>query len=132
VILGPQDDYFSERGIETFLSSEYTITPQSDRMGYRLQGEVIKHGKGADIISDATCLGSVQVPGHGLPIILLADRPTTGGYPKIATALTVDVYDLGQAKPGDGIRFYPINVIEAHEIRRGHGRRMKECIEFIR
>jgi len=131
VILGPQDDYFSERGIETFLSSEYTITPQSDRMGYRLQGPVIEHGKGADIISDATCLGSVQVPGHGLPIILLADGPTTGGYPKIATALTVDVYDLAQAKPGDGIHFSSISIIEAHEIRRDHERRLRECIEII-
>lgn len=131
VILGPQDDYFSERGIETFLSSEYTITPQSDRMGYRLQGPVIEHGKGTDIISDATCLGSVQVPGHGLPIILLADRQTTGGYPKIATALTVDVHDLGQAKPGDGIHFSSISIIEAHEIRRDHERRLKECIEII-
>ena len=132
VILGPQDDYFSEGGIETFLSSEYTITPQSDRMGYRLQGPVIEHGKGADIISDATCLGSVQVPGHGLPIILLADRQTTGGYPKIATALTVDVHDLGQAKPGDGIRFSSISIIEAHEIRENYKERMKKCIEIIR
>jgi len=131
VILGPQDDYFSARGIETFLSFEYTITPQSDRMGYRLQGPVIEHGKGADIISDATCLGSVQVPGHGLPIILLADRQTTGGYPKIATALTVDVHDLGQAKPGDGIRFSSISIIEAHEIREHYEERMKECIEII-
>ena len=131
VILGPQDDYFSDRGIKTFLSSEYTITPQSDRMGYRLQGPVIEHGKGADIISDATCLGSVQVPGHGLPIILLADRQTTGGYPKIATALTMDVYDLAQAKPGDGIRFSSISIIEAHEIRKDHERQLKEYIEII-
>ena len=131
VILGPQDDYFSKRGIETFLSSEYTITPQSDRMGYRLQGPMIEHAKGTDIISDATCLGSVQVPGHGLPIILLVDRQTTGGYPKIATALTVDVYDLGQAKPGDGIQFSPISVAKAHEIRANHEKRMKKCIEIL-
>jgi biotin-dependent carboxylase-like uncharacterized protein len=132
VIMGPQEDYFSKKGIETFTSTEYTITPQSDRMGYRLEGPVIDHAKGADIISDATCLGSVQVPGHGFPILLLADRQTTGGYPKIATALTVDVYDLGQAKPGDRIRFIPISVMEAHGIRKNYERHMKRCIEILR
>ncbi len=132
VIMGPQEDYFSKKGIETFTSSEYTITRQSDRMGYRLQGPVIQHRERADIISDATCLGSVQVPGHGLPIILLADRQTTGGYPKIATAISVDVYDLGQAKPGDRIRFSPINVVEAHKIRKSYERRMEQCIKILR
>ncbi len=131
VIMGPQDDYFSKKGIETFISSEYTITPESDRMGYRLQGPVIEHRRGADIISDATCLGSVQVPGHGLPIILFADRQTTGGYPKIATAISVDVYDLGQAKPGDSVRFSPIRIVQAREVRRDYERRMKECIEIV-
>ncbi len=131
VIMGPQDDYFSKKGIETFISSEYTITPESDRMGYRLQGPVIEHRRGADIISDATCLGSVQVPGHGLPIILFADRQTTGGYPKIATAISADVYDLGQAKPGDSVRFSPIRIVQAREVRRDYERRMKECIEIV-
>lgn len=132
VIVGPQDDSFSKKGIETFISSEYTVTPQSDRMGYRLEGPVIEHRGGADIISDATCLGSVQVPGQGLPVILFVDRQTTGGYPKIATAISVDVYDLGQAKPGDRIRFCPISVAEAHKIRRNYERRMKQCIEILR
>ncbi|MFB0505852.1 MAG: biotin-dependent carboxyltransferase family protein [Thermodesulfobacteriota bacterium] len=132
VVMGPQEDYFSKKGIDTFTSSEYTVTPQSDRMGYRLEGPVIEHGKGADIISDATCLGSIQVPGHGLPIILLADRQTTGGYPKIATAITVDVYGLGQAKPGDRVRFSPISIVEAHRIRRDYERRMEECVQMAR
>lgn len=132
VIMGPQDDYFSKSGIEAFISSEYTITPQSDRMGYRLQGPLIQHRGGADIISDATCLGSIQVPGHSLPIILLADRQTTGGYPKIATAISVDVYDLGQAKPGDSVRFSPISLTEAHQIRRDHEERIEQCIEILR
>ena len=131
VIMGPQDDYFSKKGIETFLSSEYTITPESDRMGYRLKGPVIEHRRGADIISDATCLGSIQVPGHGLPIILFADRQTTGGYPKIATAISVDVYDLGQAKPGDSVRFSRIRIVQAREVRRDYERRMKEPIEIV-
>ena len=132
VIMGPQDDYFSKKGIDTFTSSEYTVTPQSDRMGYRLEGPVIEHRRAADIISDATCLGSIQVPGHGLPIILLSDRQTTGGYPKIATAITVDVYDLGQAKPGDRVRFSPISIVEAHRIRKDYERHMKECVQMAR
>jgi biotin-dependent carboxylase-like uncharacterized protein len=131
VIMGPQEDYFTKKGIETFISSEYTITPESDRMGYRLEGPVIEHEKGTDLISDATCLGNIQVPGHGLPIILFADRQTTGGYPKIATAISVDVYDLGQAKPGDSIRFSSISVIDAHEIRKRYKKRMKQCIEIL-
>jgi len=130
--MGPQDDYFSKKGIDTFTSSEYTVTPQSDRMGYRLEGPVIEHRKAADIISDATCLGSIQIPGHGLPIILLADRQTTGGYPKIATAITVDVYGLAQAKPGDTVRFSPISVVEAHWIRRDYERHMEECVQMAR
>jgi len=131
VIMGPQEDYFSRRGIEAFTSSEYTITPQSDRMGYRLQGPVIEHRREADIISDATYLGSIQVPGHGLPIILLADRQTTGGYPKIATAISVDVYNLGQAKPEDRIRFFPISITEAHEVRRNYERHMESSMETL-
>jgi antagonist of KipI len=132
VIMGPQDDYFSKSGIEVFTSSEYTITPQSDRMGYRLHGSLIQHRRGADIISDATCLGSIQVPGHGLPIILLADRQTTGGYPKIATVISVDVYNLGQAKPGDRVRFTPISVAEAHEIRKDYEKRIQQSLEILR
>jgi antagonist of KipI len=132
VIMGPQDDYFSKSGIEVFTSSEYTITPQSDRMGYRLHGSLIQHRRGADIISDATCLGSIQVPGHGLPIILLADRQTTGGYPKIATVISVDVYNLGQAKPGDRVRFTPISVAEAHEIRKDYEKRIQQSLEIFR
>jgi antagonist of KipI len=132
VIMGPQDDYFSKSGIEVFTSSEYTITPQSDRMGYRLHGSLIQHRRGADIIPDATCLGSIQVPGHGLPIILLADRQTTGGYPKIATVISVDVYNLGQAKPGDRVRFTPISVAEAHEIRKDYEKRIQQSLEILR
>ena len=132
VIMGPQEDYFSKQGIEAFTSSEYTITPQSDRMGYRLQGPKIEHRRDADIVSDATCLGSIQVPGHGLPIILFVDRQTTGGYPKIATAISLGAYELGQAKPGDSIRFFPISVAEAHEIRKDYEKRIKQCIEILR
>ena len=115
VILGPQDDYFTEEGIHTFLCSEYTISIKADRMGYRLEGPRIEHKTGADIISDGIPLGAVQVPGDGLPIVLLADRQTTGGYTKVAVVITADVLKLAQAKPGDKVRFRQITEGEAHQ-----------------
>jgi len=116
VILGPQDDYFTERGIQTFLHSEYRISVQADRMGYRLEGPPIEHKAGADIVSDGVPPGAVQVPGDGLPIILLADRQTTGGYVKIATVSTIDLSKLAQAKPGDRVRFLRVTEEEAYQL----------------
>lgn len=116
VILGPQDTAFTPEGISTFLSDEYTISIHSDRMGYRLEGPVISHNNGADIISDATSPGSIQVPGDGAPIILLADRGTTGGYTKIATVISPDLRLLAQALPGDKLRFVSVTPEEARAI----------------
>lgn len=117
VILGPQDDYFTDEGISTFLNSEYTVSAQADRMGYRLEGPLIKHRSGADIVSDGIPLGAIQVPGDGLPIILLADRQTTGGYTKIATTISVDIPKIAQAKPGDSIRFQQVKEAQAVALR---------------
>lgn len=116
VVLGPQHDYFSRRGIETFLNGEYEITPQADRMGYRLKGPKIEHKGGPDILTDATPPGSIQVPGDGMPIILLADGQTTGGYSKIATVASVDRDLLAQARPGDKVWFQRIPISEAHRL----------------
>ena len=116
VILGPQRDYFTRRGIDTFLHHAYTITPQADRMGYRLQGPKIEHKSGADILTDATPPGSIQVPGDGMPIILLADGQTTGGYAKIGVVASVDQDLLAQAKPGDTVRFRGVALHEAHAL----------------
>lgn len=118
VILGPQDDYFTEKGIQTFLHSEYMISIQADRMGCRLEGPPIEHKAGADIISDGVLQGAVQVPGDGLPIILLADRQTTGGYVKIAIVSTVDLPKLAQAEPGDRVRFLQVTEEEAYQLLR--------------
>ena len=115
VIMGPQDDHFTEEGIRTFLGSEYTISTKADRMGYRLEGPPIEHKAGADIISDGIPLGAVQVPGDRLPIVVLADRQTTGGYTKIATVITVDINKLAQAKPGDKVKFTQIREEEAYQ-----------------
>lgn len=114
VVLGPQDDAFTPEGIDTFLHSEYTVTPESDRMGCRLEGPAITHREGPDIISDGIAMGSIQVPGNGKPIVMLADRQTTGGYAKIATVITPDLWKMAQAKPGDTISFAGVTLAEAH------------------
>lgn len=113
VILGPQDDYFTSESLELFLSSIYRVSPVSDRMGYRLEGPKLKHRQGADIISDAIPPGAVQVPGHGAPIVMLADRQTTGGYAKIATVISADLPVLAQLRPGDGVSFKSVSMAEA-------------------
>lgn len=113
---GPQDDYFTAEGLQTFWRKEYTVSSESDRMGYRLQGPKIQHSFGADIITDATPPGSVQVPGDGMPIILLADSQTTGGYPKIAVVTSTDQDRLAQVRPGDRIRFEEVNISQAHQL----------------
>ena len=105
VILGPQDDYFTEKGIFDFLSSEYTVSDKSDRMGIRLSGKAVENKNGVDIISDGIAMGSVQIPASGEPIIMMADRQTTGGYAKIATVITADLSLVAQAAPGTKIRF---------------------------
>ena len=113
VVIGPQGDAFPPESVNAFTASEYSVSIQSDRMGYRLEGPAVKHSAGADIISDATALGSVQIPGDGNPIILLADRGTTGGYTKIATVIGPDLSLLAQAMPGDKVRFSSVSFADA-------------------
>jgi allophanate hydrolase len=117
-IPGPQDDYFVDAEIAKFFGSEYTVQSGSDRVGMRLQGESIQHAKGFNIASDATVPGSIQVPGNGQPIVLMADRQTTGGYPKIATVISADVPELGRLPIGSKIRFEPVTVEAAQALRR--------------
>lgn len=118
VVLGPQDDHFTAAGIETFLTGTYAVTADADRMGYRLNGPEIEHAGDFNIISDGIAAGSVQVPGTRQPIVLLADRQPTGGYPKIATVITPDLPSLAQARPGDTVRFQAVDPAEAVAIRR--------------
>jgi biotin-dependent carboxylase-like uncharacterized protein len=113
VLFGPQDDEFAEDAKELFLASEWKISPTSDRMGYRLEGPVIKHLHGHNIVSDGTVDGSIQVPGNGAPIVLMPDRGTTGGYPKIATVISADLGRLAQTTAGTGFRFKAIGMAEA-------------------
>ena len=118
VILGPQDDYFTQAGIAALLNSTYTVTPASDRMGMRLAGPVIAHAKGYNIVSDGIAPGSIQVPGNGLPIVLLADRQTTGGYPKIATVISADMPALGRLVPGSKVAFEAVDIEAAEAVAR--------------
>ncbi len=115
VIMGPQDDMFTEEGINTFLSSHYKVTSEADRMGYRLEGPPIEHKAKAEIVSDALLPGAIQVPKNGKPIVIMRDAQTTGGYPKIAVTITSDLSMLGQAKPNDAIEFSKITMTEARE-----------------
>ena len=131
VVLGPQDGEFTESGVNAMLTSEYTVSADSDRMGCRLEGPEIAHESGPDIVSDGTALGSIQVPGSGQPIILLADRGTTGGYAKIATVIGPDIGQMAQAMPGAKVRFSAVSVDEAHEILREQEDMLREIKSFV-
>lgn len=115
VVLGPQNEMFTDEDIRLFLSQEYEVTAQSDRMGIRLSGEPLKSKNGMDIISDGIVFGSVQVPNSGEPIILMADHQTTGGYAKIATVISVDLPRASQLSAGNTVRFKSVTVEEAEQ-----------------
>jgi len=115
VVKGPQDSYFTKEGMETFLSGKYTVTSEFDRMGYRLEGPFIAGKDKTDIISDGLVFGSIQVTG-GKPLILLADRQTSGGYAKIATVISVDLPKLAQLKQDDEIEFSEVTVEAAQAL----------------
>ncbi|HYX00917.1 MAG TPA: biotin-dependent carboxyltransferase family protein, partial [Reyranella sp.] len=128
IMWGPQDDYFSEAGRRTFTGSDYRVSKEADRMGIRFEGPKIEHAKGADIISDGIGPGAIQVPGAGLPIVLLADRQTAGGYPKIASVASVDLPRLGRMVPGQVVRFAAVSVAEAEALRREQETRLQRAI----
>lgn len=131
VVLGPQDDHFTPAVIETFLSATYRVSTATDRMGMRLEGPALDHAHGFDIVSDAIAPGAIQVPGNGQPIVLLADRQTTGGYPKIATAISADLAALGRLRPGTEIRFTAVSLAEAAAARSETQRALERLIEGI-
>ncbi len=113
VLLGPQNDEFGDEAINLFLDGEWRISATSDRMGYRLEGPVIHHLHGHNIVSDGTVNGSIQVPGSGQPIVLMSDRGTSGGYPKIATLISADFGRFAQIPAGSAFRFKAVSMEEA-------------------
>lgn len=126
VVLGPQEDYFTEKGINTFLSCEYTVSDKSDRMGVRLDGEQIENKDGVDIISDGIATGAVQIPASGTPIIMMADRQTTGGYAKIATVISADLKNIAQARPGTKVKFEAVSEKEAVALKKEEDKKLKK------
>ena len=118
VLMGPQDDRFTQHGIDTLLHATYRVGKDFDRMGYRLNGAPIEHVSDANIISDGIALGSIQVPGNGQPIIMMADRQSTGGYTKIANVITVDLPKIAQLKADDAVSFRKVDIRAAHELYR--------------
>jgi antagonist of KipI len=131
VVLGPQDDHFTKDSLETFLKGSFVITSEADRMGYRLEGPKIIHKNVADIISDGIVFGSIQVPGHGSPILMMADRATTGGYTKIATVITPDLAILAQMGPGSSITFEKVTVLESHKLYKEYQTKFEEIRKDI-
>lgn len=119
VVMGPQADEFDDAAQRMFLDSDWTISATSDRMGYRLEGPAIKHLHGHNIVSDGTVTGSIQVPGDGHPIVLMPDRGTSGGYPKIATVISADIGRFGQLQAGTRFRFRSVSMAEAQALARG-------------
>ena len=127
IIAGPQ--HVSAEALSILTTTSYRLTSQSDRMGYRLEGRRIPHdstlGSG---ISDGTAMGALQIPPDGSPILLMADRPTTGGYPKIATVISADLPQAGQLRPGDAVEFRMATLPEAEAALTNQWRRIHEVL----
>jgi antagonist of KipI len=116
VIMGPQEKYFTNESMATFMTREYSVSVISDRMGYRLEGAKLTHRSKAELISEGMTMGAIQVPLSGQPIVMMADSPTTGGYPKIATIVSADLPLLAQCVPNKSrIRFRATSVAQAQK-----------------
>jgi antagonist of KipI len=116
VVKGQQFDWFTADSIKTFFSEAYTITLQSDRMGYRLDGKALERQEKKELVSEPVTFGSIQVPADGKPIILLADRQTAGGYPKIASVVHADLPRLAQHQPNTHLHFKEVSLAEAEQL----------------
>ena len=118
VIQGRHYEAFTNESRDIFLRESFKVSAQSDRMGYRLEGQTLELAEPKEIISEAVSFGTIQVPANGMPIVLMADSQTIGGYPKIAEVISVDLPVIAQAKPGDDIQFELITIDEAQELYR--------------
>jgi allophanate hydrolase subunit 2 len=113
VVLGPQDDCFTAESLSAFFACAFTLSPAADRMAYRFDGPDIAHARGYDIVSDGVALGAIQIPGDKKPLVLMADRQPTGGYPKLGHVARADIGRLAQMRPGEICRFRAVSVAEA-------------------
>lgn len=132
VVPGPQDDYFDQSAWDLLGGDGYTVSPTRDRMAQAIEGPKIAAVRGHDIVSDGTPLGSLQVPGSGRPMILMAERQTTGGYPKIGTVASVDLPRLGQIPTGQPVRFVRISREDAEELLIGARTALRSLLADLR
>lgn len=132
VVLGPQPEYFTEKGHQAFFGEIYTCSQSSDRMGIRLDGPVLEMKNFEGLISDGIVAGAIQVPGQGLPIILLKDHQTSGGYPKIATVISTDLPVLGRVRPGQKLKFSKVEVDEAEDLYRSLEKKLNQIMKSAR
>jgi len=132
LVPGPQADHFSAAALQALVGGDYRVTAEADRMGIRLEGARLEHAGAAEIVSDATVPGSIQVPGAGQPIVLLADAQTAGGYPKIATVITADLGRLAALRPGQSLRFATVTAAEGARIARAAEAETRALIAAIR
>ena len=130
VIMGPQEQYFTDESMVTFMSHEYSVSTTSDRTGYRLEGKPLTHRSPTELTSEGMTMGAIQVPSNGQPIVMMADSPTTGGYPKIGTVISADLPLLAQCVPGKGkIRFQETTVAKAQKKYRELMRGLERIVE---
>ncbi|PEW74510.1 KipI antagonist [Bacillus cereus] len=116
VIADFEYDQFTEESRKAFFTKEYKVSNYADRMGYRVEGEVLNRIEEKEILSSPVTFGTIQVPNGGQPIILMADRQTTGGYPRMGNIISVDLPLLAQLKPGDYVSFEKITLEEAEQL----------------
>ncbi|GAE36881.1 biotin-dependent carboxyltransferase family protein [Halalkalibacter akibai] len=116
LIRGSHFDLFTEKSIKALFHQRFTVSQNSDRMGYQLTGYSLQTRKAVDIFSEAIAFGTIQVPAEGNPIILLADRQTVGGYPRIAQVIATDLDVIAQLKPGDVVKFEEITLASAEQL----------------
>jgi len=131
IILGPQDEFFTPEAIANLLSAPFSISGQADRMGIRLTGPLLEHTKGFNVVSDGIVTGHIQVPGDGQPIVLMRDRQTTGGYPKIATIISADLSRFSQMRPGTEVLFSAVSREEAIILWRTAQDRLAELVQHL-
>lgn len=125
-IPGPQSDWCTQEGLDAFCSCSYSVSTSSNRMGYRLEGLPVTRSHGAELLSEGMVAGSIQIPANGQPIVMMADSPTTGGYPKIANVVRADLPVLAQVAPRTGQIRFKLTTVEAAQ---SHYRRMLQNID---
>jgi biotin-dependent carboxylase-like uncharacterized protein len=131
VISGPQAERFDQASLRRFVAAPYTVSTASDRSGLRLEGEPLNHVSGFDLTSEGVAPGSIQVPGSGLPVMLIGDHPTVGGYPKIATIVSADIPAAGRLRIGSRVSFRLVDEDEARRARESSKRYIEETIASL-